>query len=408
MGEWRKAWWTICAVAALAGLVALALAAGTPQDGNRGPDPTKKTKNPKPFTVAVVTGHAGEDDAAGARIALEELRATLRTDKSPGTLPLDFVTVPPKDGMTTEALRMRYPRLVAVIADEPFKDDGRSAPVVGTCYAEDSISVGFTTTVAPEVAEVGWQLRTYLAHKEDTRRLVIFGTYGTDAELAEELGERGSDAGWNAPAGSVMVTKQPGRLSTRALRTTLREGDAVLILGPGSSLAADLRALGRTGYRGPVLTATDVESLCGQPVPERPGRVPDGITLYRVDTSAPGGVRAKDCVKGNTERCPWLAKLPDRPGALEEYEAAQMIVRMYLTVRHHGKGEVPEAPATLADALAEGIGEQIVRSLGGWFDPSGEPEGHVFGLGHDIWLHRWTDAKGGRWDRLGPLSALYW
>ncbi len=407
MGEWRKAWWTVCGVAVLAGLVALALAAGTEQEDRPVPD---RTKDSRPFTVAVVTAHAGEDRAAGARIALDELRATLRNNKSPGTLPLEFVTVAPKYRMTTKTLRKKYPRLIAVIADRPFKKIGSSVPVVGTCNSGDATGMflGFTTNVTPEVAEVGQQLRIYLARKEDTRRLVVFGAWGTDAERAEQLGERGADAGWGAPAGSSAVVERPGALSTRTLRATLREGDAVLLLGRPFSLAADVRALGRAGYRGPVLYPTDVESLCGRPDAEDPGRVPDGITLYRVDTFAPGGIREKDCVKGNTERCPWLAKLPDRPGALEEYEAAQMIIRMFRTVWYEGEGEVPADPEALADALSEGIGEQIVRSLGGWFDPGGEPGGHAFGLGHDIWLHRWSNGDGGRWDRLGPLSALYW
>ncbi|WP_329117784.1 hypothetical protein [Streptomyces sp. NBC_01465] len=412
MGGWRKA---LLALGVMAVIVTLVLVVGDRSDDEPGKG---KSEQAAPFTVAVVTDHATEDRAAAARVALDELRRLLVDNKSPGRLPLEFVAVRPRDGLTVGALRKSYPRLVAVVADDPVDDDtGSSVPVVGTCRPDAPTGFGddFTTTIAPPVAEVGWQLRTYLAKKQRTKKLLVFGSWGTDAGITDELGKRGADPGWRGPDLPSMTVEihRPGDMTAGELRSALSKGTgdartAVHLSGRFSRLSADLRALGRAGYRGTVLYAPGVESPCWDVESEAPGPVPDGITLYRVDTVAPGSVLAKDCQKGNTERCPWLVQLPDRLGALEEYEAAQAIVRMYRTVWYEGKGEVPDDPDELAEGLAKGINEQLVRSLGGWFDPSGEAEDHTFGFGHDIWLHRWSERAGGRWERLGPLSALYW
>ncbi|WP_199552907.1 hypothetical protein [Streptomyces sp. N35] len=406
----------LIAVAALAALIALALAGGTGGTEDENSAEPETTGKPRPFTIAVVTAHASRDRAAAARVALDELRALLRDNKSPGRLPLEFVAVRPRDGLTAGALRRTHPRLVAVVADEPLEDmAGSPVPVVGTCRPDEppGPGEGFTATVAPEVAEVGWQLRTYLAKKQRTQRLLVFGAWGTDAEIAEQLGERGADPAWGGPkpAAVTVEIQRPAHMTAGELRAALSRDKgrtAVHLSGTRSTLAADLRALGRAGYRGTVLHSPGIQSPCYETDHGTPGPVPAGITVHRVDTVAPGAVREKDCQRGNTERCPWLVRLPDRPGALEEYEAAQVLVRMYRTVWYEGRGRVPDDPDAMAGGLREGVGEQIGRSLGGWFDPSGQDQGHTFGFGHDIWLHRWTARDGGRWERLGPVSALYW
>ncbi|MFI7015435.1 hypothetical protein [Streptomyces sp. NPDC050164] len=391
----------------------------------QGPSDTKGTDTPGtggekgtgPFTIAVVTRDTGQDRAGAARVALAQLRDLLRTNKAEGELPLEFVGVAPRDGLTIDTLRRDHPRLVAAIADDPGLDGmdalSEQVPVVGTCRWENppGLSRSFRWTVAPEITEVGWQVRAYLGKKHRTQQLVVFGAYGTDAAEAEQLGKGKAGPEWDgmhSPPTSVHIDR-PGQMSARELRSALSggRGDAVYLAGSRSSLTDDLRALARAGFRGPVLHTPGVLNTCLRAEREDPGQVPDGITLYRVGTAGPGAVRAEDCRTGDTEHCPYFLRLPDGPGALEEYEAAQTLIRVYRTVWVEGRGTVPSDPEEVASALRNSLSGQIVRGISGWFEVGGPPVySYTFGFGHDIWLERWA-AGNGRWTVLGPVSAEY-
>lgn len=385
---------------------------GGDRDGGR--DSGQEGVGGEPFTVAVVTRQAAEDRAGAARIALDELRALLRANKAQGDLPLEFVAVRARRGLTYEELRSAYPRIVAVIADAPSRELSRApVPAIGTCRVENppGLHYGYAHHVTPEVPEVAWQLRAYLAKKHHTRTMTVLGAWGSAKGIADQLGEGGPGpevdvAKLNLP-GVPVFTERPSLMSRGELRASLSDGSGQAVYLVGTlDLDKDLRALARAGFQGPVLYSTSVENNCGEPWDDPPERVPDGITLYRVDTVAPGAVRAKDCRTGNTERCPWLVRLPDRAGAVEEYEAAQALIRVYRTVWVNGRGTVPTDPEALADALGEQVDGQIVRGLSGWFEVGGpEGEGHTLGFGHDVWLHRWSGP--GRWTNLGPVSAVY-
>ncbi|NGO45534.1 hypothetical protein [Streptomyces ureilyticus] len=387
--------------------------------GTKGTDGTggAKGKGTGPFTIAVVTRDAGQDRAGAARVALAELRDLLRDNKAEGRLPLEFVAVAPRDGLTLDRLRRDHPRLVAAIADDADLDImdqlGAPEPVVGTCRWENppGLSRSFQWTVAPEITDVGWQVRAYLGKKHRTQQVVVFGAYGSDAIEAEQLGQGAPGPEWEDPKlpPTAVHIKRPGAMSAPELRSALSggRGDAVYLAGSSFTLRDDLRALARAGFRGPVLYTPWLLNTCVKAEREDPGQVPDGITLYRVGTAGPGAVRAEDCVKGETEFCPYLLRLPDRPGALEEYEAAQTLIRVYRTVWVEGRGTTPSDPEEMASALQGSLNGQIVRGLSGWFEVGGPPgDGHTLGFGHDIWLERWAAGDGG-WTVLGPVSAEY-
>ncbi|MGI5197738.1 hypothetical protein ACQEVY_29600 [Streptomyces sp. CA-288835] len=384
-------------------------------EGAEGADGSGGAKGAGPFTIAVVTRDAGQDRAGAARVALAELRDLLRNNKAEGGLPLEFVAVAPGDGLTLDKLRRDHPRLVAAIADDPDLDElVAQVPVVGTCRWENppGLSRSFHWTVAPQITEVGWQVRAYLGKKHRTQQLVVFGAYGSDAIEAEQLGKGRPGPEWEDPQlpPTAVHIKRPGAMSAPELRSALSggRGDAVYLSGSRSSLTDDLRALARAGFRGPVLHTPWLLNTCVKAEREDPGQVPDGITLYRVSTAGPGAVRADDCVKGETEFCPYFMRLPDRPGALEEYEAAQTLIRVYRTVWVDGRGTTPSDPEEMASSLGENLNGQIVRGLSGWFEVGGPPrDSHTLGFGHDIWLERWA-AGDGHWTVLGPVSAEYW
>lgn len=414
MGRWRI-WGRVLAGLVVAGatgsLLVLAPDGGGGDEGRTSP-PDRHPAPAKAFTVAVVTRHAHEDRAAAARIALAELRRLLRDNKSPGTLPLEFVAVRPREGLTYEELRAAHPRLVAVIADEPSKElsGAASVPVIGTCRIEHpgGLDPTFRQTVAPEIPEVGWELRAYLAKRHDTRTLTVLGAYGMAKDTADQLsaGVVGPEFEELKLPGVPVFSERPTLLTRKELRAAVDgHGEAVFLTGT-LDLDKDLPALARAGFRGPVLYSPGLENDCGEPWDDPPVRVPDGITLYRVDTVAPGPVREKDCKTGNTERCPWLVRLPDRAGAVEEYEAAQALVRIYRTAWVDGKNTIPDRPDAMADELEERVDGQIVRGLSGWFEMGGpKGRGYTLGFGHDVWLHRW--AGHGRWTNLGPVSAAW-
>ncbi|MFH8657479.1 hypothetical protein [Streptomyces afghaniensis] len=387
--------------------------------GTQGTDTqgTGGAKGTGPFTIAVVTRGVGQDRAGAARVALAELRELLRRNKAEGELPLEFVGVAPGDGLTLDTLRRDHPRLVAAIADDPGLDGtdalGAQVPVVGTCRWENppGLSRNFQWTVAPDITEVGWQVRAYVGKKHRTQQLVVFGAYGSDAAEAEQLGKGEPGPEWDGPRlpPTAVHIDRPGRMSAPELRSALSggRGDAVYLAGSRSSLTDDLRALARVGFRGPVLYAPGVLNTCVRAEREDPGRVPDGITLYRVSTAGPGAVRAEDCFTGDTEHCPHFQRLPDGPGALEEYEAAQTLIRVYRTVWVDGRGTVPSDPEQVASALQTSLDGQIVRGLSGWFEVGGPPgDSYTLSFGHDIWLERWPAGNGG-WTVLGPISAEY-
>ncbi|MFJ4975233.1 hypothetical protein ACIP6X_07810 [Streptomyces coeruleorubidus] len=378
---------------------------------------TGEERQTGPFTIAVVTRDTGQDRAGAARVALAELRDLLRRNKAEGELPLEFVGVAPGDGLTLDTLRRDHPRLVAAIADDPGLDGmdelAAQVPVVGTCRWENppGFSSSFHWTVAPDITEVGWQVRAYVDKKHRARRLVVFGAYGTDAAEAEQLGKGEPGPEWDGPRPppTAVHIDRPGRMTAPELRSALSggRGDAVYLAGSRSSLTDDLRALARAGFRGPVLYAPGLLNTCLRAQPEDPGQVPDGITLYRVGTAGPGAVRAEDCFTVDTEHCPYFLRLPDRPGALEEYEAAQTLIRVYRTVWVDGRRTVPSDPEEVASALRDSLDGQIVRGLSGWFEVGGPPgDSYTLSFGHDIWLERWAAGKG-RWNVLGPVSAEF-
>ncbi|WP_149825482.1 transposase [Streptomyces tailanensis] len=323
-------------------------------------------------------------------------------------LPLEFVAEPYRDGLTVDDLRRTHPRLIAVISGAPLESggDGLSRiPVIGTCPGPDeALGFGrprFTVTVHPDPITTAGQVAFYLAEKHDVRHVLVFGTYGQGNVEAEVLKEAFGDeepfgAVENARQTVTTVIDHPELLSAAELRTVLDEADAdaAYLIAQSWEVEPGTRALLRAGFRGPVFTSPGEPEGCsaGGRSETDEGKVPDGV--YRAREVAPRTVRADECVPTTASRCPWITKLPDRLGAMEEYEAAQGVVRAFAGV--DDRLSTWPSPEEFGTALGEELDGQIVLSLSGWYELNGD---HTLSLGHDIWIERRTRASGRCWAR---------
>ncbi|MEV5608019.1 protein kinase [Streptomyces sp. NPDC052225] len=368
----RLALFSAIALTGVAGAVAVPSFLARPEAPQARPAPV--------FRIAVLGRGVPSVDLAPVEQALRDYG---------GRLPLEAVGVPHADWMTPQEFARKFPDVVAVVGDTTDAPSPPGTPELRTCQARDGRApAGFDE---PD-AGLGERFASYLEDVRHTTRLLALGVPAPGDPVQAAFKERFVEARGDGRA-YASSPKPPAALGRPALRALLAKARPdTVYLADGPAPEASVAALRDAGFQGTVVLAPDRRDDCDLLSPSAPrDRLPDGVLRFRTVSNSP--FRSGECLQV-ADWCDRVRPLMTRPGALEQYEAAQAVVAAFRSRAIAGTGARAvrdDLKAALPEARVNGLqGDYTLASLGR-------------GTARPVWVER---RESGTWKTLGTVAGL--
>ncbi|MFC4463997.1 serine/threonine-protein kinase [Streptomyces xiangluensis] len=351
-----------------------------------------------PYTIAVVhepLGASSEKRIDNTGPVKQAVRNVLGEESG---LAVDVVGISPAESDSLSSMEgysrllAKYPGLLGVVGDTRalgHTPPRANLPTLSVC--DDSTTYvhnGNGFTLLPHDDDWTWQLARNLASQDKLENLLVM----TQEHIADTSGARQLAAAFEkeTDGGTATIsTEDPKKTSNAELKKVFARADAMTITTDSHHTAERWAVrMKEAGFQGPIIVATVPSNSCigYATVPDPALEIPDGV--YRI-RSMSHQVGPEDCWRIDKTWCKRVRALPDRPGALEEYEAASSLLTALKTIATDGR-EIEEVRASVITALRGAQHDTLLDQYR--YDADGRPSQRP------LWLDR---AESGQWKQIG-------
>ncbi|RII11804.1 Serine/threonine-protein kinase PknB [Streptomyces sp. YIM 130001] len=354
-----------------------------------------------PYTVAVVTSAHG---APRQSLVAERLTKDVPRHLRPEIVVKQVDSAEERAEVTQELAE--YPNLLAVVGETtPNMLEQLRTPVVSTCHVaaqpvpRDDESV---VSLGPDAVEQGEELATYLEETVKSRRLLVVSDRDEPADQ--------DDAEHTTGVGGYLLRAYDNAAGLSALWASDREArgpapgvgqlldevrpDAVVVDAPQERAEEAAEALDEAGFQGTMLLVDrhDAAGHCSDAAEPVATAVPAGTLRVRAVSRAVDGTV---CGTAAEAFCHWARELPERRGAVEEYQAATLLA----AALNSSEAVTDEQSVTKArESLKWSLDHGSVVSPEGTYK-----EKHTYAPGlRPLWLDRL--GTGDKWQQVGLLT----